>query len=530
MNKKLTCRLALLIGTMLPLLAYSKEKQPNIVMILADDLGWSDLGCYGSGIETPNLDRLAENGIRFTQMHNTAKCFTSRACLLTGLYAQQNNIARGPGKLKNSVTLAEVLREAGYRTLAAGKHHGEDNLYDRGFDRYFGLRDGACNYFNPGKARPGEVEPAHKKAMFPRKWCIDGKTLAPYTPKEKDFYTTDYFTNYALDYLEEYKNEDKPFFLYLAYTAPHDPLQAWPKDIEKYTGKFMKGYEVYRKARYQRMMEMGLIDETFPLSNHTYRDWDSLTQEEKVKEDRRMAVYAAMIDCMDRNIGKVLSKIEEQGELDNTLVLFASDNGCSPGSDSGGFKAYNSGADQGEIGSMQRYTKLGIDWANVSNTPFQLFKTNAHKGGTCTPLIAYWPKGIDGKNRISHKVGHLIDMMPTFIDASGAAYPSEFKGEKVIPMQGQSLVPIFKNTDVVRDKPIFWHYGKGKAIRHENWRLVSDQGSPWRLYNMDVDKTEKTDLSKKYPEVVSKLSDMHEGWLGSTPTPKQQRKARKKKK
>jgi len=526
MNKKITYSLVLLIATMLTFIVHGKDMRPNIVMILADDLGWSDLGCYGSGIQTPNLDRLAENGIRFAQFHNTSKCFSSRACLLTGVYAQQNNLARGAGKLKNSVTLAEVLRKAGYRTFAAGKHHGEDNLYDRGFDRYFGLRDGACNYFNPGERRPGEVEPGHKKGMFPRKWCIDAETYAPYTPKEKDFYTTDYFTKYALEYLEEYKDEDKPFFLYLAFNAPHDPLQAWPEDIEKYTGKFMKGYETYRKARYERMTEMGLIDETFPLSSPTYRDWDTLTQEEKVKEDRRMATYAAMIDCMDRNVGKVLSKIESLGELDNTIVLFASDNGCSPGSDSGGFKAYNPGADKGGIGSMQRYTKLGIDWANVSNTPFKLYKTNAHKGGTCTPLIAYWPKGIEGKNRISHKVGHFIDFMPTFIDISGAAYPAEFKGEKVVPMQGQSLLPVFQNKEVERRKPIYWSFGKGKAVRYENWRLVSDGGQPWSLYNMVDDKTETNDLSRKHPEVVSKLNKLYQDWIESHPAPKKRRKSR----
>ena len=528
MIKNLTYTLAFLIAIVLPSIAHSKDKRPNIVMILADDLGWSDLGCYGSSIKTPNLDKLAQNGIRFTQFHNTAKCYPSRACLLTGVYAQQNNIVNGPGKLKNSVTLAEVLRKVGYRTLASGKHHGEDNLYDRGFDRYFGLRDGACNYFNPGKKRPGEVEPGHKQAMFPRKWCIDGKTYAPYTPPEKDFYTTDYFTKYALNYLEEYKNEDKPFFLYLAYNAPHDPLQAWPKDIEKYTGKFMKGYNTYRKARYERMLKMGLIDKTFPLSNSAYRNWDSLSKEEKIKEDRRMAVYAAMIDCMDRNIGKVLDKISSLGELDNTLVLFASDNGCSPGSDSGGFKAYNKGADQGKIGSMQRYSKLGIDWANVSNAPYKLYKTNAHKGGTCTPLIAYWPKGIDGKNRISHQVGHFVDFMPTLIDICNASYPKEFKGEKVAPMQGQSLLPIFQNKDVVRHKPIFWCFGKGKAIRYKNWRLVSDGNSSWNLYNMDDDKTETNDLSKKHPEIVSKLNEQYEDWFKSNSSKKKGRKSKRK--
>lgn len=528
MRAKIFAQLSFILCLLLAFNASSNDKQPNILLILADDLGWSDLGCYGSIIKTPNLDKLAKDGIRFTQFHNTAKCYPSRACLLTGVYAQQNNMARGAGKIKNAVTLAEVLREAGYRTLASGKHHGEDNLYDRGFDRYFGLRDGVCNYFNPGYQRPGEVVPAHKKGKFPRKWCIDGQTFSPYTPKEKDFYTTDYFTNYALEYLEEYKDEDKPFFLYLAYTAPHDPLQAWPKDIKKYTGKFMQGYQAYRQARYERMLKMKLIDKvSFPLSEPSYRDWDSLSSEEKVQEDRRMAVYAAMIDCMDQNIGKVIDKLDKLGQLENTLILFASDNGCSPGSDSGGFKDYNPDAKNGEIGSMQRYTKLGIDWANVSNTPFKLFKTNAHKGGTCTPLIAYWPKGIIGNNRISHKPGHFIDIMPTIIDIAKAKYPQEFKGEKVVPTQGESLVSVFKNKNTARTNPIYWYYGKGKAIQYDNWRLVSDAESPWVLYNMDTDRSETTDVSNKYPEVVSKLNDLHKKWMKENPVSKKRKKGRK---
>ncbi|MCH9022222.1 MAG: arylsulfatase, partial [Planctomycetes bacterium] len=419
-------------------------KKPNILIILVDDMGWSDIGCFGGEVKTPNLDRLANGGIRFTQFHNTAKCFPSRACLLTGLYAQQCGMDKKPSYFKNCTTLGEVLRTAGYRTFMTGKHHGLDNPIDRGFDRYFGLRDGACNYFNPGLQRKGEGVPAHKKKMSPRKWCIDGELLQPYTPKEKDFYTTDYFTKYALQYLDEYKDEGKPFFLYVAYNAPHDPLQAWPDDIKKYRGKFMAGYETYRKARYKRQQEMGLIDDSFPLSDPTYADWDSLSDEEKDKEDNRMAVYAAMIDRVDQNIGKLLAKIEERGELDNTLVLFASDNGCAASSD-GSYSGYNPTANQGEMGSMTRWTKIGKSWSNISNTPFRLYKSNTHKGGSCTPLIAYWPKGIKVKNRISHEVGHFIDIMPTLAEAAGATYPREFKAQEIPPMQGRSLVPIFQN-------------------------------------------------------------------------------------
>ncbi len=492
------------------------NKKPNIVFILVDDMGWSDIGCYGGDVDTPNLNRLAEKGIRFSQFHNTAKCFPSRACLLTGLYAQQCGMDKKPAHFKNCVTLGEVLRTAGYRTFMTGKHHGLDNPYDRGFDRYYGLRDGTCNSFNPGLQREGEGVPAHKKGSHPRTWCIDEKIYEPYTPKEKDFYTTDYFTKYALQYLDEYEDEGKPFFLYIAYNAPHDPLVAWPEDIAKYRGKFMKGYESYRKARYKRQLEMGLIDGTFPLSEPYYEDWDALPEEEKVKEDARMAVYCAMIDRVDQNIGKLLDKLEERGQLDNTLIMFASDNGCA-GSSEGSFSGYNETANQGEIGSMTRWTKIGRSWSNVSNTPFRLYKSNTHKGGSCTPLIAYWPAGIKGTNRISHEVGHFIDIMPTLVEISGAEYPSEYKGQKIPPMQGASLVPIFQRKKTAANRTIYWQWSKGKAVRHKNWRLVSDSNEPWALYDMRKDKTETKDLVNEFPEVVKELDNMYEKWMASHP-------------
>ena len=239
----------------------AKIPRPNIILILVDDMGFSDLGCYGSEINTPNIDKLAFEGMRFTQFHNTSKCFPSRASLLTGLYAHQVGMDRKHGALKNCVTLGEVLRSAGYRTLASGKHHGTENLFDRGFDRYYGLRDGASNHFNPGEQREGENKPAQKlRGSGYRKWCIDDSTISPYTPP-KDFYTTDYFTKYALKYLEEYKNDKKPFFIYLAYTAPHDPLMAWPEDIDKYEGYYNDGYEKIRLARYKKQIKMELLNQ-----------------------------------------------------------------------------------------------------------------------------------------------------------------------------------------------------------------------------------------------------------------------------
>lgn len=481
--------------------------RPNIVLILADDMGWSDLGCYGSEIATPHLDRLAKDGIRFTQFHNTAKCFPSRACLLTGLYAQQCGMAKSPGKFRNCATLGDLLRSAGYRTLASGKHHGTQNLIDLGFDRYYGLRDGACNHFNPGEQRPGEPVPGDKHPPGGKKrvWCIDEKTFKPYTPKEKDFYTTDYFTKHAVDYLEEYKNEDKPFFLYLAYTAPHDPLQAWPDDIKKYENHYLDGWEQLRKRRYLRQQELGIVDESMPLSMPSYRRWDVLSEAQRKTEARKMAVYAAMIDCMDRNVGKIIAKLEALGKSENTLILFASDNGCSAEVP----KPMNS---RGEIGSMKCWSSLGPDWANASNTPYRYFKNDSYEGGICTPLIACWPEGIKDGGRITDHKSHFIDIMATFVEITGARYPGKIRGWDTAPCEGESLVHLFKNRERPRRKPLFWQWRKGKAVMKDNWKLVSRKNK-WELFDMEKDKTEATDLSTKHPEVVAELKSLHEGWL-----------------
>ncbi len=484
----------------------AKDKRPNIIFILADDMGWSDPGCYGGEINTPNLDRMAYNGVRFTRFYNTAKCFPSRACLLTGLYAQQCGMNKRPGHFENCVTLGNVLKAAGYRTLMSGKHHSLDNPVDQGFDRYYGLRDGCCNYFNPGNQREGEPKPARKRDN--RAWCIDDKTYQPYTPEAEDFYTTDYFTKYALQYLEEYKDEDKPFFLYLSYTAPHDPLMAWPEDIAKYEGKYLEGYKHFRQARYQRQKRMGLIDDTYPLSEKTYQSWESLSEEERKTEARKMAVYAAMIDSMDQNIGKILQKVRELGEEENTLVLFASDNGCSAEVVRGGDNVPGEGA----IGSMSRWSSLGPDWANVSNTPYRFFKNYSHEGGICTPLIAYWPAEIKEGGRVTEFTGHFIDVMPTLMEVAGANYPETYNGEKIPPYEGISFLPVLQGKELEREKPIFFQWARGKAVIWNQWKLVS-WGGDWELYNVEEDKTETNNLTEQHPEVVRKLESMHQEWL-----------------
>jgi len=496
-----------------------KDERPNVLLIMVDDMGYSDIGCYGGEIQTPNLDKLASEGIRFTRYYNTAKCFPSRACLLTGQYAQNNGMAKKATKFTNAVTIAEVLREAGYRTLMTGKHHGEENPYYFGFDRYFGLKDGSSNHFNPGLKREGEIEPGRKKGRFqPREWGIDDKIIAPYTPPEKDFYTTDYFTKYAIDYLEEYKNEDKPFFMYVAYTAPHDPLMVWPEIQQKYLGKYMVGYEAIRKARFERQKKMGLIDENYPLSEPTYTDWDSHTHEEKLVRDSIMATHAAMVDCIDQNIGRILDKLQALNKLENTLILFMSDNGAQAQSNPDSWLwAKGKVSDYGQpIGSMGRYTSLSLSWANVSDTPFRLYKSNSHEGGISTPLIMFWNGKITQPGAINDFPSHLIDIMPTILEATGAEYLDDYNNEAINPMDGVSLLSATKGIEPQREEPLFWQWQKGKAIRKGKWKLVSDNNGPWELYNMDKDQTETNDLINEYPEVTKDLISEWENWMANS--------------
>jgi len=490
------------------------NKKPNIILISADDLGWSDIGCYGSEVHTPNLDKLGEGGMRFTNFHNTSKCFPSRACLMTGVYAQQNNYHkthRNP--ITNAVTIGEVLRTAGYRTMWSGKHHGLENPVTRGFDRYYGLKDGACNYFNPGDQRPGEGMPARKGQpgnKTKRAWCIDSVMYQPYTPEAKDFYTTDYFTNYAVDWLEEYKKEEKPFFLYLAYTAPHDPLMAWPEDIAKYEGKYNPGYEPIRNARYKKQLEMGLIDDTYKLSEATHKNWEELADSVLSEEIRKMEVYAAMIDRMDQNIGRVLSKLKEIGKDENTLIMFVSDNGASS-------EMVRIKDDYGEIGTMTLWSSLGGDWANVGNTPFRYFKNYSYEGGINTPFIAWWPGKIKPKS-FSKFPGHFIDMMATLVDITGAEYPHEFNNQQITPLQGQSLLPVFNGEETNREKPIFWEWRRGQAVYSDGFKIVKNGlDKPFDLYDLKNDPTETINLAEKNPEKVKELTQYFNDWKSTLP-------------
>ncbi len=483
----------------------NKPEKPNIIMILADDMGYSDLGCYGSEISTPNLDKLAQNGMRFTQMHNTSKSFPSRACLLTGVYAQQSGMSKSPSTIKNTISMGDLLKSVGYRTLFSGKNHSKTSLYTFGFDRVYEFFGGATNHFNPGEQHEGELKPIFKGG--PDTWNIDDKPNFPYNPP-KDFYSTDYFTKNAISYLEEYKNEKKPFFLYLAFTAPHDPLMAWPEDIAKYRGKYKVGYQAIRDARYKKMLELGMVDPRMKLSKQTSIDWNSLSDNEKDQEDLRMSIYAAMIDRIDQNIGKLLQKLKETGKLDNTLILFASDNGACAENAEGNIK----NPIDGEPGTVAYWASLKENWANVSNTPYRYFKNNSYEGGICTPFIAWWPNVIKQKGSIDNQPFHFVDLMATFKDLTGATYPTNFRNQEIVPLQGESFLPALKGQALKeRGKPIFWQWAKGKAVRLGSWKAVANK-DVWALYDMKTDRNETADLKEKYPDKFNELIKLYDDW------------------
>lgn len=488
-------------------------KRPNIVLIMVDDLGWSDLGCYGGEIQTPNIDTLAENGIRFRQFQNNAKCTVSRASLLTGVYPSQAGFFDGVSFLKNSVTLGEVMRGAGYHTYASGKNHGLDNLYNRGFDHYYGLRDGACNHFNPGLQRDGEPEPGRKG--YPRVWCDDSLMFDTRDPDYQhyfpaDFYSTDAFTDKAIEYIDEWTAQatGRPFFLYLAYTAPHDPIMAWPDDIAKYDGVYDVGYETIRAARYQKQQDIGLISAaTHPLSPAVHKDWDSLSQSAKDVEASRMEVTAAMIDRIDQQVGALIQTLKDIGAYDNTLILFCSDNGAQ-------YDTINKGDSSATIGSLAWYTSLGADWGNVSDSPFRYWKNSAYNGGSRTPMIAHWPAGIVNPGRFTDKLGHLIDCMPTFVDLTDADYPRTRNNAPVVPMQGESFLDVlYDDTITPRSAPLFLHWGDNRSVIDGDDKLVSqDGGTTWSLYNIATEATEVTDLSAVHPDIYDALLATYNAW------------------
>jgi arylsulfatase A-like enzyme len=471
-------------------LAEAAGGKPNVVLILADDMGWSDLGSYGGEIETPTLDRLAAEGIRFTQFYNGSKCQETRASLLSGQYWQDS----GGRAFRSGVTMGHAMRQAGYATFAVGKWHLASNPVDRGFDRYFGHLGGGTDFFKGHSSFRLDSQP------------FDVSTI-------EDFYATDAKADFAIRFIDELRNEDrdKPFFLYLAFTAPHSPIQARPEDIERYRGRYRIGWDEIRRQRYERMVELGVFDDQWPLSPRpgTIPAWDELSEIEQDFEDMRMATYAAMVDRMDQAIGRVLARIAELEEDGDTLVMFLSDNGASP------FDRHRRGTfyQEGErLPDADAGWQYGLGWANVSNTPFQHYKRNMFLGGQLTPLIAHWPAGMGAAGEIIDEPAHIIDLMPTFVDIAGSRWPTEFGGEEVKPLPGKSFRPLLKGGRFEREKPLFFHLYDHRAVIDGDWKLVSDWGRPWALFNLAEDRTELNNLAEEEPRQFLRLKNLWHVW------------------
>ena len=492
----------------LPLAAADK---PNIIVILADDMGYSDLGCYGSEIETPNLDALAANGLRFTNFYNTSRCCPTRAALLTGLYSHQAGVGAMTkdegkpgyrGKLnRNCATIAEVLRPAGYTTLMTGKWHvgaGEGlNPPDRGFDRFWGIPNGGGVYFKESLTL--------KKG---RDFYLNSDRIEP----PDDLYVTDDFTDQAIGFIDEAVTETKkPFFLYLAHIAPHWPLQAKPEDIAKYKGRYDRGWDAVRETRFEKQKNMGIVAQDVVLSQRDERAkaWDDMPEAKRKDLAQRMEIYAAQVDCLDQNVGKLVAKLKELEQFENTLILFLSDNGCSSEGGPGGFSNGKKGA---PIGTGLSHASAGLEWANASDTPFRKFKGHTREGGTASPLIAHWPAGISSRDELRQPVGHVIDLMPTLVEISGASYPESVGGKDIKPMEGVSLVPAFKSDSETLERNLFWeHYGR-KAVRRGDWKAVGLNKGPWELYDLKNDPTEISDLAVKHPERTAELKASWQAW------------------
>ncbi len=514
------------------------KKKPNIILIMADDMGYSDIGCFGSEILTPNIDALAANGLRFTQFYNSARCSPTRAALLTGLNPHQAGMGRlaeerigittvsQPGYLgylnNNCVTIAEVLKTAGYSTYMSGKWHlgmRDESKWplQRGFDKFYGILAGATSYLAP---------------VFPRDLTLNNQQLPK--PNDDNYYTTDAFTDFAIKTVKEH-DAKKPFFLYLAFNAPHWPLQAKKEDIAMFMGKYKKGWDKIREERLAKQKKLGIFDASAKLSKRdaNVRSWDSLSVNEQNDVAYRMSVYAAQVYRLDLNVGRLVAELKSKGELDNTFIVFLSDNGAcaEPYKELGG-------GEQEKINdaAMMGGISYGTGWANASNTPFRKFKSNLYEGGISTPLIAYWPKGLKSNTgRITTTPGYLPDIMSTFLDVSGASYPTNFKGQNIMPLQGKSLLPIFTqktSTNKVVPRTLYWEQYGFKAIREGNMKAVftvknaydkSGKGV-WELFDLSVDRIEANDISKVNSELLKKLINKWNTWASQSqvfPLPKE---------
>lgn len=491
--------------------------RPNIILVMADDMGYSDTGCYGGEIRTPNLDRLAAGGLRFSQFYNCALCGPSRTSLMTGLYNQQAGVQQWTGLLNDRcVTVFELLKQAGYSTCAVGrldmttadKWHDPENIA-RYVDRFFGStgHKGPGNYF---------------KSVRDSEFCMDGK---PCELPAQGVYKTDLITDYAVEYIGEAAGRGKPFFLYVSHYAPHWPLHAKPEDVAKYRDMYAQtGWDELRKRRYRRLIELGLIDDTWALSPRDGRVPAWQDAQHKSWEAERMAVFAAQIDCLDQNIGRLLNAVREAGVEQNTLVLFLSDNGASdqvwsrpldrPGSTwrSDGTLTQVGNSPDIMPGGPDTFVTGGPPWANVSNTPFRQYKATCHEGGIATPLIAYWPGVIKQGGQITHQVGHIIDISATCLDVAKVPYPSRFQNRNVLPIEGKSLLPIFQGRDREGHDTLCWNVHGSRAVRMDRWKLVAARGKPWELYDLESDRTETHNLASQLPDRVELMSAAYQNW------------------
>ncbi len=532
-------------------LTFAAAPRPNIIVILSDDMGYSDIGCYGGEIETPNLDALAQGGIRFTQFYNTARCCPTRASLLTGLYPHQTGVGHmvdsrkgGPGYQNelnaNCLTIAEVLRGAGYRNYASGKWHVTPIPKDdsepprhnwplqRGFDRYYGTIHGAGSFWDPSSlVRDNQV--------------ITAFNDPGYRPTEP-YYYTDAIADHAIRFVREHRRDHaaEPFFLYVAFTAAHWPMHARERDIAKYKGRYDAGFEAVRATRWQKAKALGVIDSRWPLSPAP-GTWDDVKN--KGFEARCMEVYAAMVDSMDQGIGRIVQSLKDTGQFENTLICYLQDNGgCAETVGRGtiatdraeaptlarlspDFLQHGSVPQQTRDGYPVRqgygvmpgpadtYIAYGRDWANVSNTPFREYKHWVHEGGISTPLIAHWPRGIRNQGELRSDPGHLIDLMATAIDLAGATYPGERNGVKTHPPEGTSLRAAFDGRPLNRPQPIFFEHEGNRAVRDGQWKLVAKGPvGQWELYDMATDRTEMNDLATTHPDKLHELVSKWEAW------------------
>lgn len=501
MNKFLVLTIAIwLNGFSLVVDSVSAEALPNVLLIMVDDMGFSDIGCYGGEVDTPHLDRMAAEGMRFTQFYNNAKCTTTRASLLTGLYPR--GTAGNKHLRRNMLTLGEAMRLAGYATSLSGKWHlGREPInhpFHRGFDRFYGVLDGCCNFFDP--SRP---DPSYKGGRV-RYFGQDDKRITEFPP---DFYTTDAFTDHAIQSIRNAHEKGQPFFAHVTYTAPHYPLHAKPADIEKYIGRFRMGWDAMRSQRWQRQQSMGLVNDSWQLSLGDSRAY-AWKEADPTFEDHRMAVYAAMIDCVDQNVGRLLQTLRDTGEDKKTLVLFLSDNG--------GCAEEPGGRDpkQRTAGPVDDYVAVGPAWGWAQNAPFRRYKSWLHEGGITTPLIAWWPQQIPS-NVINRAPAHIIDILPTCLELAKTPYPQEFNGSSLLPVEGKSMLSLVRGKSRIPHTQLCWQWAGNRAIRQGDWKLVWDKLHPtgkWELFDLSKDRCETQDIAATHPSLVETMSQAWSDW------------------